>query len=85
VNKLDDLEILPIDSENLNIIMHQHGINMRYLSHICVLTHVPHVKDICVIEMLARTCKNIINTKMSELILENKIEYNLLTDKKNEK
>jgi hypothetical protein len=38
-----------------------------------------------VIEMLARTCKNIINTKMSELILENKIEYNLLVDKKNEK
>ena len=35
--------------------------------------------------MLARTCKNIINTKMSELILENKIEYNLLSDKKNEK
>ena len=38
VHMLDDLQILPIDSESLSKVMHEHGINMRYLSHICVLT-----------------------------------------------
>ena len=35
---LDNLQILPIDSESLTKVMHEHGINMRYLSHIAVLT-----------------------------------------------
>ena len=75
---LDDLQIMPIDSESLTKVMHEHGINMRYLSHICVLTQMPHVMDLCVTEMLARTCKHIINKQMSELILENKLEFNYL-------
>lgn len=35
---LDNLQILPIDSESLTKVLHDHGINMRYLSHIAVLT-----------------------------------------------
>jgi len=81
VNMLDDLQIMPIDSESLGQVMHVHGINTRYLSHICVLTQVPHVKDLCVTEMLARTFKNIMNQKLSELVLENKIEYKQLAQR----
>lgn len=44
---------------------------MRYLSHICVLTQMPHVLELCVTEMLARTIKRILNKQMSGLILEN--------------
>ena len=32
VQKLDQLVILPMDSRGLAMEMHQHGINMRYLS-----------------------------------------------------
>jgi len=48
---------------------------MRYLGHVAVMSRVPHVIDICVNEMLGRTCKNILNKKISELIIENKVEY----------
>jgi hypothetical protein len=34
VDKLDNLELVPIDSESLGQILHQHGINMRYLSYV---------------------------------------------------
>ena len=82
VHMLDDLQVLPIDSESLTKLMHEHGINMRYLSHICVLTQMPHVLDLCVTEMLARTAKRIINKQMSELILENKLEARYLQELK---
>lgn len=81
VNMLDRMDITPIDSESMTLTMHTFGINIRYLSHICVLTEVPHIKDICVTEMLARTFKNIINRKLSQLLLENKLEYQGLQEK----
>ena len=40
----------------------------------------PHVLDLCVTEMLARTAKRIINKQMSELILENKLEARYLAE-----
>jgi len=66
---------MPIDSESLVQVFHEHGINMRYLSHVAVMSQVPHIQDICLTEMLARTCKNIINSQLSQLILENKEKY----------
>ena len=33
---------------------------MRYLGMVASLSIVPHVKEICVTEMLARACKNIL-------------------------
>jgi len=73
---LDDLQIMPIDTESLTEAFHQWGINMRYLSHVLVLSQVPYVKEICIVDMLARTCKNMFNRMLSELIIENKIEHN---------
>jgi hypothetical protein len=58
---LDDLEIIPIDSESLCETLHKYGVNIRYLSYIAVLSQVPHVQEICITEMLARTCKNVLN------------------------
>ena len=75
VSMLDDLKIMPIDTESLTQVFHEHGINMRYLSHVAVSSQVPHVKEICLTEMLARTCKNILNYQLSQLILENKEDF----------
>ena len=68
VDVLDNLQILPIDSESVTQIMHHHGINMRYLGHLAVLSNVTHVRQLCVTEMLARTIKNIVSKHLAELI-----------------
>lgn len=75
VSQLDDLQLVPIDSESLTQIMHTHGVNIRYLSHVACLSEVPHVREICITEMFARVCKNVVNSQLSELILDNRREY----------
>ena len=44
VEKLDDLELMPIDTESLTSMMHEYGINMRYLSFIACLTKIFHIR-----------------------------------------
>ena len=61
VNILDELIVIPIDSESLEVLLHEEGVNIRYLSYIAYKSRIPHVKSICINEMVARTCKNIIN------------------------
>jgi len=60
VNMLDSLAIMPIDSESLELTFHSQGVNMRYLGLVASLSIVPHVKDICISEMIARSCKSIL-------------------------
>lgn len=60
VNLLDSLIIMPIDSESLELTFHSQGVNMRYLGMVASLSIVPHVKDICITEMIARAAKNIL-------------------------
>lgn len=82
VEILDNLQTIPIDSDSLTDFLHSHGVNMRYLSHVAVISNVPHIIEICVNEMLARTCKNILNEKLSELVVDNKVEYDQLEEAK---
>ena len=60
VQMLDSLAIMPIDSESLELTFHSQGVNMRYLGLVAGLSIVPHVKDICITEMIARSCKSIL-------------------------
>lgn len=78
VSLLDDLQLMPIDSESLGEIFHRHGVNIRYLSHVACISEVPHVREICITEMFSRAAKNIINQQMSQLILDNKQEFEQL-------
>ena len=57
----DELKIMPIDSKSLTSTLHEYGVNVRYLSHIYIMSKCSHIKDICLTEMFARTCKNIMN------------------------
>lgn len=82
VNHLNDLKALPIDSESLTKTMHQHGINLRYLSHIAIMSQVQHVVDICINEMVARTCKNILYHQLGLMISENQTEFHDLLKQK---
>ena len=74
VGQLHDLLHLPTDCKFLTQIMHDHGINIRYLSHIYVLSSCTHIKDLCLTAMLARTIKNVINQRLSDLVLTSKQE-----------
>ena len=43
--------------------------NMRYLGWIASNTTLPHIKEICQIEMIARSCKKMIRYHLSEMIM----------------
>ena len=68
VKKLDSLEIIPIDSVSLSQALHSHGINIRFLGTICQQTNLPHVREICIIEMIARAAKKIFRKQLNDLI-----------------
>lgn len=42
---------------------------MRYLGWVASKSELTHVKDICIIEMVARTLKRLFNTQITSLIL----------------
>lgn len=71
VDLLDSLIIVPIDSRSLEQVFHIQGVNMRYLGQVAFICASPHIKDICLTEMFARTLKRIFNTQVSQNILEN--------------
>jgi hypothetical protein len=60
VSMLDSLSIMPIDSESLELTFHSQGVNMRYLGAVAMMSIVPHVKDLCMTEMIARATRSII-------------------------
>ena len=56
----DSLYLIPYNSETLKICFHYYGINLHYLGRMAERTSVPHIREICIIEMFARVCKKII-------------------------
>lgn len=70
VNKLDRMEFLAIDSHNLTKIFHKFGVNMRYLGKVAQRTTLPHIRSLCVWEMLARSMSRIYNYWISEFLLK---------------
>jgi len=74
VKKLEALEIIPVDSPSLTQVLHLHGINIRYLGLIYHQSTLPHVKEICLIEMIARASKKILNAQMALITLHSRKE-----------
>ena len=62
---LDNLCYIPLDSEHLTEIFHSNGINMFYLGKVAEQTTVPHVRELCIIEMISRICKRLIHQILS--------------------
>lgn len=61
VQDLSSLEVSPMDGQTLTEALHAHGINMRYLGHVAKLSkHLPHIWDLCVVEMVTRTAKHVL-------------------------
>ncbi|KRX09278.1 hypothetical protein PPERSA_05947 [Pseudocohnilembus persalinus] len=70
VNELDRLEIVPIDSHSLSQAFHNAGINIRLLGQVCQNSEMPHVQEICKVEMIARSFKKIFRAQLSEFVFK---------------
>lgn len=70
INCLDTLYFKPYDSETLTEAFHSYGVNIFYLGYVAELTSVPHVRELCMIEMIGRTCKKLLYDIMAYKYIE---------------
>ena len=66
ISKLDLMSLKPYNGALLERILHQHGINVRYLGTIAERTQLPHVRELCEVELVARTCKQVLGKYLRE-------------------
>lgn len=64
IHNLENLETLPIDSYGLTTELHLKGINIRHLGIIYDRTRLPHVRDLCLVEMIARVVKQLFREEL---------------------
>jgi len=67
---LDSLYLVPYNSETLKICFHYYGINMYYLGKIAERSTIPHIRELCLIDMFARVCKKIIFDLLAQSTFE---------------
>lgn len=68
---LDSLYLIPYNSETLKICFHYYGINLHYLGKIAERSTIPHIRELCLIDMFARVCKRIIFDLLAQNTFEN--------------
>ena len=67
---LDSFYLVPYNSETLKLCFHYYGINLGYLGKIAEKTTIPHIRELCLIEMFARVCKKIIFDLLAQKTFE---------------
>ena len=68
LKKLEEKDYFPMESYSLKEIFHNQGVNMRYLGKIAKYTVLPHIKQICVVDMIARKIKTIFRFYIADFI-----------------
>ena len=56
-----------VDGSDLCAQLHSHGINLRYLGRVAELTKQAYVRQLCAVEMVARTCKTLLAQNLRTL------------------
>ena len=59
-NSLNSFYFKIYDSETMDNLFHSHGINLTSLGYIAEKSESPYVREFCINEMIARTCKKLI-------------------------
>ena len=67
---LDSLYLVPYNSETLKLCFHYYGINLCYLGKIAERSTIPHIRELCLIDMFARVCKKIIFDLLAQNVFE---------------
>lgn len=65
---MENLEILPFDAHSLRQVLHDNGVNVSYLGWIAMNMPYSFLKNLCIVEMVARAAKKILKQKMSEIL-----------------
>ena len=69
VRTLDNFTARPFDSVSLTAEMHRNGINVRYLGVICSTSTVPAIRNMALIEMVARSVKYLFKARLRSAII----------------
>ena len=56
-----------VDGGDLCRLLHAHGINLRYLGRVAELSKQAYVRQLCAVEMVARTCKTLLAQNLRTL------------------
>ena len=59
-NSLNSFYFKIYDSETMDNLFHSHGINLTSLGYIAEKSESPYIREFCINEMIARTCKKLI-------------------------
>ncbi|KAJ3075860.1 hypothetical protein HDU98_006631 [Podochytrium sp. JEL0797] len=70
VKHLDELEMRPLDSTQISGELHKWGVNVRYLGVIALLSHIPYIRDMMCIEMVARAFKAVFVLRLRGLMIK---------------
>jgi tetratricopeptide (TPR) repeat protein len=69
ISELESLQLLPLDSEEWRTLLHNAGLNVALLGAIAQETKLPHVREGSIIEMIARTAKIVLRSRIRGAIL----------------
>jgi hypothetical protein len=67
LDDFNNIEIDPLNGEQLSRAMHSRGINLRYIGRICTQADLNHIRELCVIEVIARSAKLLIKDGLTFL------------------
>lgn len=70
IEDLDNLKLMAISTEQIRNIFHAYGVNLRLLGKVAETSQLPHVKDICISEMIARSTKKILRANIAIYIFQ---------------
>ena len=68
MRQLDELELRPTDSLAFTEQLHAHGINVRHIGRIAERTRLPHVRELVVVEMVARIAKRALRDELQRIM-----------------
>ena len=67
LDDFNNVEVDPLNGEQLKRVMHSCGINMRYIGRLCTQAELNHIRELCVIEVIARSAKLLIKDGLTFL------------------
>ncbi|EGR34581.1 hypothetical protein IMG5_006670 [Ichthyophthirius multifiliis] len=62
--KMENLDFLPLDSYQISNVLHENGVNVRFLGEIYKLSKLKFIKELCQVEIVSRICKKILRNNI---------------------
>eukprot|EP00743_Colponemidia_sp_Colp-15_P012837 GILK01014728.1.p1 GENE.GILK01014728.1~~GILK01014728.1.p1 ORF type:complete len:1099 (-),score=210.29 GILK01014728.1:114-3410(-) len=68
VRRMDALDAQPYDSRSLTQLLHQNGVNVHCMQRLITASRLPHVRHVCLTDILSRTCKKILRLNLFDIV-----------------